>query len=541
MKRNLTLCLLLAGLSVACETKTSSNSESGQADSAPTQPAPTKPVVPINQSALAIDALKDLPLCDQSKKDQVYYVRAEGSLYACTLDDAKGIYQNIKVVVTGQKGDKGDAGDKGAKGDAGDKGAQGDQGLAGPKGPQGDQGDAGSSALSAQCLNDMQSVNVDPFKELIVVEDAALTGALVAEGGAWNFGSLLRQMLPAAQASDPAAVAAFTRGLFSHWNRAVQVAGSPTAAVARPGTLLQEFLCDASSNSGPSCTIDNALVDPNKLPFKLIAIVNRLDLKEGRFVFGLNNGSENKFSIIFEYDYTKVSGVSLADWAQDWHALGNLTCTSGNCAAYQTALKAVTDKFTSRNVGPGTNGNALGQLRTNEAFFTDPPWEFREFVLTGAGAAAALTQVDVKKNPPSNLNNTEGLANLIVNNAQAILNNTFEMPDGFKGSSSRTDNINGSGGGPSFKWTFASTSVAMSENLRHAFAINTCIGCHISETDKIDGFYHISPMVNNNGVGRLSGFMLDNQIPMRRFEMMKLLTPSCSSASTASAVSLRIH
>lgn len=536
MKRNLTMILLFAGLCVACETKTDSNS--GSADQATEQPAPKPaPVIPANQAALAIEAQSDLPLCEASKKDQVYYVRAEAALYACSLEGT--VYKNIKLTVTGQKGaqgDKGETGDQGAKGEKGDVGDTGAQGAPGAKGPT---GDAGGGALTAQCLNDMQSVEVDPFKELVIVEDAALTGPLVAENGAWNFGSLLRQMMPAEQAGDPAAVAAFTRALFSHWDRNVTVAGSTVAATPRNG-LLQEFLCDASTNNGPGCTVANAEVNPNQLPFKLIAIVNRLDLQEGRFVYGLNNGSENKFTVIFEYDYTKVSGMTLSQWASEWHSLGNFTCTSGNCGAYQTALKQVTDRFTSRNVGPGPNGNAIGQIRTNEAFFTDPPWEFREFNLTGAGASAVLTQVDVKKNPPSSMNNSQELAQLIANNAQAILDNTFVMPNGFKGSSTRTDGVRGGAGGPGFKWEFDQTSVSISEELRHAFAINTCIGCHISETARIDGFYHISPMVNNNGIGRLSGFMLDNQIPTRRFNLMKLVTPSCN-FSSASSLGLRIH
>lgn len=525
MQKHLALYALLAGLLMSCGKKAETNS--GDAKPAP-KPVPTKPNLPANQSAMAIDTFKELPLCAKDKKDQVYYVREHAALYVCSLN--AGSYANVKVEIKGEKGATGD------KGPTGDKGATGDQGAKGPAGSDAPGG------LNAQCLNEMQNVAVDSFKSLVVVNEAALSGPLVAENGAWNFGSLLRQMLPAT--ATEAQVAALTRSMFGSWAAAQQVTGSPTAAPARnDGGLLQKFLCDAATNKDSGCTIANALVNPNKLPFRLLAIINRHDLNEARFVYGLNNGSENKFSIIFEYDLSKITKTK-ASWASDWQALSSQTCESGNCTGYQNALKAITDAFSGRGVSSGINGNALGQIRTNEAFFTDPPWEFREFILQGAGVTASLQQVDVKKNPPSNLNGTDQLAAAIVANAQAVLNNTWEIPNGLKGSSSRTENFNGSGSGPNFKWSFNGTTPAVPENLRKAFAMNSCIGCHIERTNNINEFYHITPMENKQGKDKLSDYMLDNQIPTRRFGMMQLLTPSCQtsqSSNATSATSLRFH
>lgn len=508
MNSKLIAFVVVLGLVAACEKK-SSGSDS---------PPPAKPTPIAQQSALAIDTIAELPLCEKSRANQVYYVREKGELFACT--ETAGKFQNIKVTVTGPKGE---TGDKGPKGDKGEQGAPG----------------SGSSGLSPQCLNDMQNVDIDPFKSLIAVEEAAFAG-LEGENGAWNLGSLLRQMLPAS--ASEAQVAAFVRSMFRAWTIDTKVEGSPNAALARnTDDKVKTFLCNAASNNGPACTVENALVNPNKLPFRLLAIVNRFDINEARFTYGVNDGSENKFSFIIEYDLSKIDKSATA-WAADWHKLDDLDCTSGNCAAYQAQLKAITDQFTSRGVSSGVNGNALGQIRTNEAYFSDPPWEFREFILDGGGANTTLKQIRVAKNPPSNMNNTEALAKLIVDNKQAILDNTFFMPDGFKGSSSRTENFNGSGSGPGFKWNFDDTATAVPENLRKAFALNTCIGCHLERENKKDGFYHITPMEGRTGEDKLSDFMIDNQLPTRRFGLMKLLTPSCQTSVKANATTnFRVH
>lgn len=512
MKRKLLAFAAVLSMVAACQKNSSGGGES--------QP-PAKPALPAQPSAMAIDTIAEIPLCEQSRANQVYYVRDKGELFACT--ETGGKYQNVKVVVKGPKGDTGDKGPRGDKGATGDKGEKGET----------------IGNVSLQCLNDMQDVDIDPFKSLIAVEEAAFTG-LVGEGQAWNLGTLLRQMLP--PTASEAEVAAFVRSMFKTWAEVTQVPGSPFAAPIRDeGDVLKNFLCAAASNNGPSCTVANALVNPDKLPFRLLAIVNRFDINEARFTYGLNNGGENKFSLIIEYDLGKINKSATA-WAADWHKLDDLPCTSGNCSAYQAQLKAITDQFAGRGVGNGVNGNALGQIRTNEAFFQDPPWEFREFILDGSGVNATLKQIRVAKNPPSDMNNTETLAALIVANAQAILNNTFFMPDGFKGTTSRTEDKNGSGGGPGFRWNFNSTATNVPENLRRAFAMNTCIGCHLERENKLDGFYHISPMNNHQGENKLSNFMIDNQLPTRRFGLMKLLTPSCQTSANASATaSFRVH
>jgi hypothetical protein len=81
-----------------------------------------------------------------------------------------------------------------------------------------------------------------------------------------------------------------------------------------------------------------------------------------------------------------------------------------------------------------------------------------------------------------------------------------------------------------FAWAFVSPLDAAA---RHAFAGQTCNGCHFSEAGGLqkDGFYHVSPVADPgaDGIGRLSSFLRLFELPRRALYLQTLLT--CDGAS----------
>ena len=125
------------------------------------------------------------------------------------------------------------------------------------------------------------------------------------------------------------------------------------------------------------------------LPFRLLAIGNRIDLfkaksmnavedaGEGRFVFTLTNANRTSdikdFTLIFEYGQPAGDFATLAKWAKDWHELevseGNFTIEwhFHFTKEYLLKLNELTDRFTKRGADPSKpNGNAINQVRTND-------------------------------------------------------------------------------------------------------------------------------------------------------------------------------
>lgn len=191
-------------------------------------------------------------------------------------------------------------------------------------------------------------------------------------------------------------------------------------------------------------------LDMDRLPFRLLAIVNRIDLgniaaygnsnpnKPGeiRFVFGLLKmnsigscigngiaGGIDQMTVIFEYsDATNSCSTSKA-LANDWLDLDagviNGTAPLGG-TDYMAALKLITDTVTVQGA------NKLNQLRTNDFAFDglgsiSLPWQLREFVI--GDPAPDLIPTTIKQTPQfSEYRNAFGpnaaiLADYVVNAA----------------------------------------------------------------------------------------------------------------------------
>jgi hypothetical protein len=258
--------------------------------------------------------------------------------------------------------------------------------------------------------------------------------------------------------------------------------------------------CDATPATDFTCKLS---FGPNDVPFRLLAIVNRPDLRlvperndattgsagQGRFVFGVLDAAKQPlpFVIIFEYMVPVRSNSDIQGYAEKWHKLGKIPFGS----KFNEALHALTLEFTKWNRAPWrNNGSALLQIRTNEVAIAEPGsdptnpingsmWEMREFIVGQNGNIVVDT---VKQEPPIALSGTPILSDWVNANASAILAGKHEVPADHMG----TPFLAASSFTP-FEFTWQVNGA--SEELRHAFAINTCNGCHRKETNT--GFLHV--------------------------------------------------
>ncbi|MCE9670381.1 hypothetical protein LY474_21505 [Myxococcus stipitatus] len=244
-------------------------------------------------------------------------------------------------------------------------------------------------------------------------------------------------------------------------------------------------------------------LDMTKAGFKLVAIVNRLDLGKGagtggyggssgggelRFVFaGVDRSAGcavRELLVIFEYNVPKTSCTAVRTWAQQWLALSNPGLILGS-PAYNAALEALTEQVVVAGADPSKpHGNAINQIRTND-FMLASPWELREFHLNPG--PAFLTETETVLTPGDTRNNQPIFRDFVNTNEAAILANTYSVPptflsQNFLGANPRI---------PLPGTTFWKATGILNNNARHKFSLNTCNGCHARETSTPD-FTHIS-------------------------------------------------
>jgi hypothetical protein len=327
--------------------------------------------------------------------------------------------------------------------------------------------------------------------------------------GKWTFGYLMTQM--ANQSSTGTDPSTFVSNWLQTWMNDQLINGfTVSERTAINFDVIQPWIARSGGAGSP--------LNLSLAPFRLLAIVNRLDLRsnsvygggdagEARFVFGLIqsfNCGPPLFNVILEYGIPNVGCTAVRSWAQQWE---NLSSIPLGTPAYNSALEAITDQFTSAGANPRKpGGSALNQLRTDEEALSSS-WELREFHLVPAGSQVRLQQVEVKQTPESTpINNSTTLGNY-VNNLPLIelQNNTFVVPvlwqsSSFLGASSI--NLQDTWNAPNIP------GVTADPDPRHLFAINTCNGCHGRETANTN-FVHIS----NNFPANLSGFLTGETIP----------------------------
>lgn len=345
--------------------------------------------------------------------------------------------------------------------------------------------DPQDAAVTVDCGLTINAERELLIRALPVVEDVARTAwngnAAAPVSGAWHFGKLMTHM-----AGDQVP-AVFVENWLATWQTAQTINGQTVPA--RTGI-------DQIVAGWPR--LANGRLDLTRPPLRLLAIVNRMDLRsdtragEGRFVFGVLDagGNPTQFTVILEYELP-LAVMSAAQWADAWHALGALAPSS---AAYRTALQDITDAFAGADVLPERpNGSAISQVRTNEIHLASP-WELREFTLTPSGE---LRERTVALTPRNGLNNTTRLADFVNQNSAAILAGTHAVPLVFGGVRFR-------GGRVTNNIDFWNAPGIVDPDARHLFSLNTCNGCHGAETNT--PFLHVNPR-SPGQVASLSGFL----------------------------------
>lgn len=306
-----------------------------------------------------------------------------------------------------------------------------------------------SEALNLESSLATQNLFIDPERSLLIrdlsvvndptrTKDPCQSTSQADSTKKWSFGYLLTQMADDPSISGTQKTASqFAIDWLSRWSSfsptvngqsLTQQPGPSTRNT--PSTILTKWrvASGSSSSSGP--------VRMHKAPFRLLAIVNRIDLRhnllfgeglagELRFVFAIldnavretSNGpcalldiQENtsptlfaraSHTVILEYAVDKQSQQQVFEWAQSWQALSELTL---NSTQYRAALESLTESVVTRGKGTSfgrPNGSALIRIRTNQSL-NNTLWELREFQINntiGSTYRHSPVPVTVKQTP----------------------------------------------------------------------------------------------------------------------------------------------
>ena len=300
--------------------------------------------------------------------------------------------------------------------------------------------------------------------DLRVVEDPArtynvVTGAGTSQG-AWTFGELMKNMAGgyADEANPLPAEVAHIREFLKQWiieqYTQFTVNGHQSASLASDEVLQllvrqwiriaknnEDYIVPVSNDQDWQTIWDTAFTtteDINDLlaaaPFKLTAIVNRLDLRgnsgydngsgleinagETRFIYSLIHGVDdlknglpsdglggpvvfyptsagghgvssavlndwNGMNVIFEYSNIVSEECEIKDLGEQWKELSDYAFDD---STYLNKLESITNLVTARNARvDGVNGSAISQIRTNTKLFSpaesNAKWNLREFKL----------------------------------------------------------------------------------------------------------------------------------------------------------------
>jgi hypothetical protein len=374
------------------------------------------------------------------------------------------------------------------------------------------------------------------------------------KGGVWTFAHLMREMANGSGKTP----AAFVTDWLSMWLNDYTVNADTVAA--RPAMFNQVIQPWATASgvvatlvidpiSGHRSVTLSGPLDLNIAPFRLLAIVNRIDLGatasgpsgysgtvtslpttpgELRFIFGVvqpspwGAGTEascgrKRFTTIFEYGVPGEGCDTVVAWAKQWTALQAMP---GFTNAYKAQLEAMTESVVVHGAAPTKgNQNAINQIRTNEIPLGGV-WELREFTLsvekpaagTDTPANGVLRKHTVAQTPNDGAFSAFGAdptINAFVNGpvlagVKLPASNplhceaSYTVPFSFSGKPFRGGNaLIGPGHWEADSITLASSDARICA--RHQFSLNTCGGCHFDDsgTNGLGGstsFTHIDPL-----------------------------------------------
>lgn len=349
--------------------------------------------------------------------------------------------------------------------------------------------------------------------------------------GAWTFKTLMKNLASTTPGSliNDVQLSDFVENWLTTWLSSTTINGETVAArVPNMNTIINNW--KTRSQTLPMPRVPVGKLDMRAAPFKLLAIVNRLDLRgnsgygfsnagEGRFVFCLiENCNPSQFNVIFEYGIPKRNCTDIKNFANQWYDLKNHNFTDPQ---FCVKLEAITNQFALCGTSPSKpNQSSLNQLRTNEIRLTNP-WELREFVIDNA--SHLLKETTVKQEPAVRYNaklsnaDVQRLAAYINTNEALILANKYNVPDNFSGSTflgghslTQFPPVGTPSGINPHHWngtTAAGPSFINNSDARQIFSLNTCSGCHGGETQTF--FTMINPVPFGTKAG-LAGFLTGN-------------------------------
>ncbi len=324
--------------------------------------------------------------------------------------------------------------------------------------------------------------------------------------GVWTFAHLMRELANEVETGiDPSE---FVVQWLESWEEGQTVNNFSVPAIPNVERLriLEQWIEASGGTDEP--------LDLSIAPFRLQAIINRVDLREN-LLFGPGNGGEGRFvfralnvhrdedgkvescedaqiTIIFEYGVRKETCESVQNLGKEWYNLG--TYIPGT-EAYNAALEEITEQFVIAGADPAKpNGSSLNQIRMSYGLSNS--WGMREFRLLDD--PGGLVHVTLKQTPQlaiwpdSQPELVNRVVDFITQRAEAIADNDYEVPLEYQGEPFRAGytrfhySISIS---PSFEEPvllpnpkFGQPGEAEKLDPRHTFSLNTCTACHAAET-----------------------------------------------------------
>lgn len=280
----------------------------------------------------------------------------------------------------------------------------------------------------------------------------------------------------------------------------LEPASGSYGAAESPAPTESEAAPDPYGGSAPMDEADDEpLPSWDDAPFRLIAIVNRVDLAaeacsgytgEVRFVYGAVDPLTSELldlTVIVEVPYPTTRPA--AEWARAWRELAALP--PGD--AYAAGLAAL-----ARDVQ--AEGDPLrARLRSNEMALSNDDaraWEMREFQLQIRDGALTLVQVPLALTPRADADPAE-LSAFVLENAAEIESSGVALPASLRAGAASIETAD-------FSWSV----LGVSERSRRAFSQQTCNGCHGGDTASLP-FRHVGPGSSLSQPARLSRFLYD--------------------------------
>ncbi|MDB4982095.1 MAG: putative lipoprotein [Myxococcales bacterium] len=367
---------------------------------------------------------------------------------------------------------------------------------------------------------------IDRERELLVTDVAVLSGARSDNGSAsapWSF----RHVMEALAAESSVDAPTFVNDWLATWQASSTGASEGSLPLGARPDVQKDLVCpwlrltpeNACDDTCAHCAAYSKL-DLSRAPFRLLAIVNRLDLaetttgckpeaSEGRLLFvAMRPGTSTplSFNAIFEY----VVNGTVAGAPDAWHALAAL-----RGADYAAALEKLTRSF--------TDGARLGQLRTSENL-AGASWELRQFAY-GSGRLVPTALTNTIKDA---LDGTPELATHVNGHESQIFAGDNAVPPTLATAFSTMPKAD-------FKWS----STDANPSTLHLFGLSTCNGCHAGERGdtSVLPFSHVG--VDASGATIVSRFLSDPSAPdsdelaFRGRSLARRLTGGCGSSEAS--------